>query len=154
MRGFTLDDVNRLWQEGKLFVEDIKDTLTAEELLEKCQKDVLTYVNAIREYVSAEWMPLIDKVWQSVVRDDVFARLLVMQKGRKRGQMNRYVVTNIVFHMAALDIYQCGNLLELHKKLEGVDEKNGIYKGAGRYCLKREQRLRIRELKDFVAGQK
>ena len=71
-----------------------------------------------------------------------------------QGQLNRYVVTNIVFHMRALDIYQCDSLLELHKRLEGVKEKNSIYKSAGTYSLKMTQRKKIRELKNSFNGLK
>ena len=49
-----------------------------------------------------------------------------------------------------IKIYQCESLLELHKKMEGVDKKNSIYKNAGMYCLCWEQKQRFYELvKEF-----
>jgi hypothetical protein len=149
-KGCTAEEVLALWQEGRLYVEEEKEAVSAEEI----EEEVRAYVCAIDEYVAPEWLPRIRDLWQSVITDAAFAPLLVMRKGRMQGHLNRYIITNIVFHMKALDIYQCESLLELHKKLERVSKKNSIYKSAGMYCLNRVQRQRIRELKTFFGGLK
>ena len=150
VKGCTAEEVLALWQEGRLYVEEKKEAVSIEEI----EKEVRAYVCAIDEYVAPEWLPRIRDIWKSVIKDDAFAPLLVMRKGRMQGHLNRYIVTNIVFHMKALDIYQCESLLELHKKLERVSKKNGIYKAAGVYSLSRAQRQRLRELKNNCTGQK
>lgn len=150
VKGFTVEQVLALWQEGRLYVEEKKEAVSIEDI----EEEVRAYVCAIDEYVAPEWLPRIRDIWQSIIKDDAFAPLLVMRKGRMQGHLNRYIVTNIVFHMKALDIYQCESLLELHKKLERVSKKNSIYKSAGMYCLNRVQRQRIRELKTFFGGLK
>lgn len=149
VRGITAKEVLALWREGRLY---LKETETA--CKQDIQDEVRAYVGAIHEYVAPEWQSRIADIWQAIVADKAFAPVMVMRKGRMRGQLNRYITTNIVFHLKALDIYQCDNLLELHKRLEGVERKNSIYKSAGMYALSRAQRLRLRELKDFWGGLK
>ena len=151
VKGITADEVLALWQAGRLYLEE--DRTTGKENID-IEKEVRTYVSTIHCYVAPEWQPYINDLWQAIIKDNLFAPMLVMRKGYMQGHLNRYIVTNIVFHLKALDIYQCDNLLELHKKLEGVTHKNGIYKAAGTYCLSRAQRQRLRELKTVVAGQK
>ena len=149
VRGITAKEVLALWREGRLY---LKETETA--CKQDIQDEVRAYVGAIHEYVAPEWQSHIADIWQSIVKDEAFASMMVMRKGRMRGRLNRYAVTNIVFHLKALDIYQCDSLLELHKRLEGVERKNSIYKSAGMYALSRAQRLRLRELKNFWSGLK
>ena len=141
-------------REGRLYLIENTDDESKEELLARCQQEALTYVSAINDYVIEGLRPYIKDVWQSILTDDAFAPMLVMRKGRMQGHLNRYIITNIVFHLKALDIYQCDNLLELHKMLEGVNSKNSIYKSAGMYSLNRVQRQRLREMKNKWSGLK
>lgn len=154
VRGMTAKEVLDLWQRGKLYCEEKVERVADEELLLSCQQEALAYVAAIERNTSVEWQGLIKVLWERIVNDETFRGCLVIHKGRNTGKLNRYVVTNIVFHLQALDVYLCSNLLELHKKLEGVSEKNSIYKGAGEYKLNSMQRRRLRELREEVAGQK
>ena len=150
VRGITAQEVLALWQEGRLYAEEAAKAVGAEEL----EEEVRVYVGAIADLVAPEWQPYIEDMWLAIMADRLFAPLLMMRKGRMQGHLNRYIVTNIVFHLKALDIYQCDSLLELHKRLEGVDKKNSIYKSAGMYCLNRAQRQRIRELANLSRGLK
>ncbi len=143
-RGITAEELMVLWREGKLYRE--VETVSGEDLLARCQREALEYVQPIDEFATDEWRPYIREVWEAVVGDVAFQDMLVMQKGQMQGHLNRYTITNIVAHMMTLKIYQCDNLLVLHKKLEGTSKKNGIYKGAGAYCLSRSQRQKIKEL--------
>ena len=146
-QGITAEEVLDLWKAGKLFVET--ERLSDEELLARCQQEALSYVSAIDDYATPEWRPHINKVWKSIVEDYMFEEGLVMKKGLMQGRLNKYIITNIVFHLHALDIYQCTALVDLHKKLEAVSERNNIYKGAIMYPLNKIQRLRLRELKEI-----
>ena len=116
--------------------------------------DALEYVTAIDEYATEVWRPQLRQLWQAVVCDEIFTNVLVMKKGRQRGQLNRYVMTAIVFYLQALDIYQNVNQIELHRRLENVTDRNSIYKSACKYNLSTEQKRRIRELKVFHASRK
>ena len=154
IKGITADEVLHLWQQGLLYVAVVESTETADERLKRCRQEALAYVQCLEPYVNAQWLPIISHLWQAIVCDESFALQLSIQKGCQQGQLNRYIITNIVFHLKALDIYQCDTLLELHKTMEGVEQKNSIYKAAVVYGLTREQRIKIRELAQKVAGQK
>lgn len=153
-RGTTAEELLALWQQGKLYELAEEEVLPEEQLIAHCQREALAYVGAIDENATAEWRGRTVMLWKSIVNDEAFRKSLMMQKGRNRGRLNRYFVTNIVFHLQALDVYQCSNLLELHMKLEGVGAKNSVYKGAGEYKLSSEQRRRLRELRDKAESQK
>lgn len=144
-RGITSDELLALWREGKLY----QAAEPTEDLAKRCQEEALSYVAAVNEFVAPEWLPYINDVWRAILSADEFSDVLIMHKGRMRGHMNRYVVTSIVSHLKEMNVYQCDSLLALHKKLEGVKVKNGIYKGAVVYGLKPEQRQKIRELRKF-----
>lgn len=154
VRGMTAEEVLALWQEGRLFYEREDQEETEEVALERCQREALSYVDAIHAFVSPGWLPHIDQLWHAILGDEQFSCMLLMRKGRMRGRMNRYVVTNIVFHLKALDIYQCDSQLVLHRTLEGICGKNSIYKSARAYALSRAQRQKIRELKISFDGLK
>ena len=146
VKGITSDEVLHLWQQGALYVAVGQPQETAGEQLNRCRQEALAYVQRLNPYVNAAWQPVIHPLWQAIVSDEAFAHQLVIQKGSRQGQLNRYFITNIVFHLRALDIYQCDSLLELHKMLEGVEQKNSIYKSAVVYGLSSQQRVRIREI--------
>ena len=146
VKGITSDEVLHLWQQGALYVAVGQPQETAGEQLNRCRQEALAYVQRLNPYVNAAWQPFIHPLWQAIVSDEAFAHQLVIQKGSRQGQLNRYFITNIVFHLRALDIYQCDSLLELHKMLEGVEQKNSIYKSAVVYGLSSQQRVRIREI--------
>ncbi len=152
VRGITSKELLALWREGKLYRE--AEELSEKELLTRCQQEALRYVAAIGEYVAPEWLPRIDGLWQEIVKDVAFTSGLMMQKGRDKGQLNRYLVTNIVSHMKEMGIYRCESFLTLHKRLEGVTVKNRIYKASIMYHLNGRQRMRLRELKNSFDGQK
>lgn len=132
--------------------EELQETV--EQQLNRCRQEALSYVSAINGFVAEEWQPYIRRLWQTIVSDGVFTEQLVIRKGSRQGQLNRYFIANIVFHLKALDIYLCDSLLELHKTLEGVEQKNSIYKSAAVYGLSRQQRVRLREISKNTAGLK
>ena len=154
VKGITAKEVLHLWQQGLLYVAVKQPQESADEQLNRCRQEALAYVQCLEPYVTAAWQPFIHPLWQAIVSDETFAHQLVIQKGSRQGQLNRYFITNIVFHLKALDIYQCNSLLELHKTLEGVEQKNSIYKSAVVYGLTSQQRFRIREITQKVAGLK
>ena len=145
----TAEVVLSLWLRGELYVKP-KKLLDDAMLLTLRQREALEYVAAIDGFVAPEWQACIHELWQGIVGDPLFTDALLMKKGRKRGQLNRYFLTNIVFRLQALDVYLCDDLVELHYKLEGVDEKNSIYKSSGAYPLSRTQQQRLLELKKII----
>ena len=152
--GITAEEVLHLWQQGALYVAVAEPIETEDEQLNRCRQEALAYVQCLEPYVNAIWLPFIHPLWQAIISDELLTPSLVHRKGRHQGHLNKYYLTNIVFHLKALDIYQCDSLLELHKTLEGVEQKNSIYKSAVIYGLSSQQRFRIREISQKVAGLK
>ncbi len=144
LNGMTAEEVLTLWQQGELFCKVKKET--NEEKLNRCRQEALAYVKRIEIFATATWQPNISKFWQALICDEAFSNTLVMQKGSMKGKLNRYIITNMVFHLKVLGIYESQNFIELHKQLEGVQQKNGIYKNATIYSLNSTQRKRLHEL--------
>ncbi|MBQ8009836.1 MAG: hypothetical protein IJ256_10050 [Bacteroidaceae bacterium] len=154
VEGITAEEVLHLWQQGALYVEINEPQETAERQLDRCRQEALAYVGRLEPYVNAPWKPFVRQLWQTIVCDEAFTHQLVIRKGSRQGQLNRYFITNIVFHLKALDVYLCDSLLDLHKTLEGVERKNSIYKSAAIYALSLRQRIRLREISKEAAGLK
>jgi len=152
VKGITAEEVLILWREGKLYRKE--EPISYEELQARCQQEAILYVSSIDEFVSPDWRPYIKEVWETIVSDESFASLLVIKKGQMKGRLNRYVITNIVSYLLTMNVYQNRNLLELHKILEKVDKKNGIYKGAVQYCFSRKQQRKIEEIAKNISGLK
>lgn len=138
-------------REGRLYIDETDNEKAHARQLLRRQHEVLAYVSAIEEFVVPEWLPHIKTLWTTLIDDPLFTPHLVLQKGKHQGMLNKYLVTNIVFHLQVLGVYQCNSLLELHKKLEGVDEKNSVYKNARLYSLSTFQRQRLRELTETLS---
>lgn len=150
VRGMTAKDLMALWREGKLFVQQEADEMAEEELMERCRQEALAYVAAIDEFATEQIRPYIKRYWEGIVTDEAFSSGLLM--GRKR-TMNRYFITAIVFNLQTLGVYKsvCEiSQLKLHLKLEGVTQKNSVFKNWGKYAISSVQRKVLREmLKDY-----
>ena len=147
VRGMSAEEVLTLWRKGELY--RLEEEVSREELLERCQQDTLKYVAAINGFVEEKWVPYINKVWESVVGDEEFSSRLVM---RQKHQFNRYFVTTLVYNLQALGFYQPiaqVNQLQLHLCLEGVTQKNSIYKSSGRYDFPSSLRTRLNKILEY-----
>ena len=152
--GIAANDVLALWREGKLYQEVSEEDISDEELQARCRQEALRYVAAIDGFATEKWRPLISEVWERVLSDKMFSAMLVM---RNKRQLNRYFLTSLVFNLQARGIYYpAGKVsqLRLHLTLEGTNKKNSIYKSAVIYGLSFQQRFRIREISQKVAGLK
>lgn len=110
-------------REGRLYIEETDIEAARRRQLEHCQCEAMNYVSCIDEYVAPEWKPYIKELWTSILNDALFTPQLMLQKGRNQGQLNKYLITIIVDCLRAMRIYQCENLLELHKKDGGCGQK-------------------------------
>ena len=152
VKGITAEELFTLWREGKLYLKE--ETLSYEELLARCQQEAIVYVSSIDEFVLPEWRPYIKEIWETIFCNESFAPLLVIKKGKMKGRLNRYVVTNIVSYLLTLNVYHNRNLVELHKILEKVDKKNSIYKCAVQYCFSKKQLRKIEDIAKNISGLK
>lgn len=133
-------------REGRLYIEETDIEAARKRQLNRCQSEALNYVKTIDAYAAPEWQPHIKELWTAIVNDALIAPKLMRQKGSDKGQLNKYLVTNIVECLMGMNVYQCKSFLCLHKKLEGVDKKNSVYKSAAAYCLDWDQKQRFHAL--------
>ena len=155
VRGTTAEELLALWQQGRLYVLAKEEGATAEELLARCQQEALAYVEPASQYATDEWRPHLHRLWTAIVEDRALAAGLVMKQKR---QLNRYFVTNLVCYLQVRGIYEPVervSQLQLHQALEGVAQKNSIYKNMVNYPVSAVQRRRLSALiEETMAGLK
>ena len=131
-------------------VVKVKDMCGIEELLTRCKQQALDYVAAVNCYATDEWHPFINKVWQAVLEDKVFAEKIVMKKKR---QLNRYFLTALVYNLQTLDVY-CStskvSQLELHLKLERTKKRTTIFNNWDKYSICWEERMRLKGILEKI----
>lgn len=153
--GMTAEEILALWQKGELYYRNEKLRETDEEAIARCQREALEYVRAISVYATQTWVPHIERLWQRIVMAEGFASDFVMKKKR---QLNRYYVTGIVYNLQTLGVY-CSteevSQLRLHLTMEGIRQKNGIFKNWGQYAISSTQRKCLQALmNDFLTSLK
>ena len=147
-KGVTAENVLILWQRGELYIAEKNTGMPKGDLLAHCQREALAYVKAIDEYATNEWRPYIRKIWEKVVCDGLFDEGLVM---KKKGQLNRYFVTGLVYNLQVMGVYQPVeqvSLLQLHLALEQTDRRNNIFSGWNNYPVTSTHRRRLKVLMD------
>ena len=134
--------LKRLTEEGRVYIdfpkEITKDTYT---------REILDYVQAIRDYVSDPWREKIDNLWHEILDDACLADFLTMKRGLQAGHMNRYAVTNLVCRMQNNGIYrQDVTMHTLHLRLERTNTRNKYYVSCGNYLLPDKAKMVLKRL--------
>lgn len=133
--------LEKLIAEGRVFIScpQVADQ-------ETYKREVLEYVQTIREFTNEKWQKKIDGLWQTIVDAPCLENRLKMKNGMQAGHMNRYVVTNIVCRMQSNGIYRDDvSMQTLHLRMEGIAKKNKYYCSCGNYLLTKSER-------DFLKG--
>ncbi len=154
VRGNNADEILALWKKGKLYFIAEEESVSEEEMLSRCRQDVLMYVSSINKYATAECQPVIDEMWEAIVKDNSFAAGLVM---KQKQTLNRYFVTGLVYNLQVLGVYQPTekvSQLKLHLALEGITEKNSVFKNWGNYPVSSSQRRLLRKYVSFYIESK
>ncbi|MBO4801657.1 MAG: hypothetical protein J5545_07310 [Bacteroidaceae bacterium] len=141
VRGMTAEEVLSLWQAGKLYREVEAEAVSEEALLARCRQEALAYVAAIDEFATAAWRPYINKVWEALTSSNVIQEKMMIKKGVRTGQLNRYFITAIVVMLHEKDVYKLSvPALRLHCVLEQVEKKNNYYVAYSKYTPEKAQR--------------
>lgn len=133
--------LKKLTSEGRVYI-DIpskikKDTYT---------REILDYVQSIKDYAADEWHAKIDDLWQKLVNCDALADYLTMKRGLQTGHMNRYAITLLVCRMQSMGLYRKDvSMQTLHLKMEGAARKNKYYTSCGNYVLPKEVKALLRD---------
>ena len=134
--------LEKLTKEGRVFISCPQATDQ-----ETYKREVLDYVQNIREFASKKWQMKIDGLWQAIVDAPCFSNSLKMKNGMQAGHMNRYVITNIVCRMQNNGIYREDvSMQTLHLRMEGVRKKNKYYCSCGNYLLTKTEKDFLKEL--------
>jgi len=142
LKEFDADLLKKMTAEGRVYIDFpqviSKDTYT---------REILDYVQAIRDCVSDPWRDEIDDLWQEILDEECLVDYLTMKRGVQAGHMNRYAVTLLVNRMLSCGIYRKDlPMLTLHLKLEKVERKNKYYTSCGNFPLPTEARQVLRKL--------
>ena len=142
IKDFDINLLEELTREGRVFISCPPPTDQ-----ETYKREVLVYVQTIKELATEEWQKDIDGLWQTIVDAPCFKNSLKMKNGMQAGHMNRYVVTNIVCRMQSNGIYREDvSMQTLHLRMEGVIKKNKYYCSCGNYLLTKTEKDFLRDL--------
>ena len=134
--------LEKLTKEGKVYIDYPKEVNRTAYI-----REVLDYVQPIRDYATDLWREDIDWLWQEIASNETFADFLAMKYGLQKGHINRYAVTNLVCRLRNGGIYREEvRMEELHLKMEKTNQKNCYYMSHGNYNLSREAKAFLREL--------
>ncbi len=151
VRGMTAEEVLALWQEGKLYQEVAMPAATKKMMLLRCQQEALVYVSAINDYVAPEWQASINKVWQAIVSEKLFNSALVIQRGKAKGSLNRYVVTNLVCWLHNKGVFRRDVTMQtLHLCMEKITKRNKYYMSCGNYAMSDAARKFLKQLLESI----
>lgn len=133
---FNEEDVTRLFREGKLFTEVEHKLPTRDDV----KSELLEYVSRIQECCNPQFKDSHERIWLDIFHSEAFD--LVMKKGARRGELNKYRVMALVIFLFNKGVYNSESPLKLYYKLEGTDKKGPVYTNASRdvYAVNDQQR--------------
>ena len=142
LKEFDADLLKKMTEEGRVYIDCPQvineDTYT---------REILDYVQAIRDCVSDPWRDEIDDLWQEILDEECLADYLTMKRGLQAGHMNRYAVTNLVCRMQSWGIYrQDMTMHALHLRLERTTTRNKYYESFGNYLLPDKAKKILKQL--------
>ena len=134
---YNEEDVMRLFREGKLFTEVEHKLPTRDDV----KRELLEYVSRIQECCNPQFKDSHERIWLDIFNSDDFD--LVMKKGARRGELNKYRVMALVTYLFNNNLYNGSRSpLQLYYKLENTTKKGSIYTSSGNdeYAVQDRQR--------------
>ena len=142
-KDFNEEDVMRLFREGKLFTEVEKELPTHDDV----KRELLEYVSRIQECCNPQFKDSHERIWLDIFNSCDFD--LVMKKGARRGELNKYKVMALVTYLFNKNLYN-GSMspLQLYYKLENTTKKGNFYTNASKdvYAINDQQRPILKRL--------
>lgn len=90
-------------REGRLYVDESRKTVSKEEVT----KNVLAYVERIREFVASGFRSSIDELWENILACDEFVVFLTpSNKARKCRVFDKYSVIRIIGVLREKGVYE------------------------------------------------
>ena len=139
---FNEEDVMRLFREGKLFAE-VEQELPTHDV----KRELLEYVSRIQECCNPQFKDSHERIWLDIFHSEAFD--LVMKKGARRGELNKYRVMALVTYLFNNNLYNGSRSpLQLYYKLENTTKKGNFYTNACKdvYAINDQQRPILKRL--------
>lgn len=133
----------RLFREGKLFTEEEHQLPTRDEV----KAELLEYVSPLKEMCTPQYRANHEQIWLDIFNSEDFD--LVMKKGARRGELNKYKVMALVTYLFNKDLYGGSKSpLQLYYKLENTTKKGSIYTSSGNdeYAVQDCQRVTLNKV--------
>ena len=141
-KDFNEEDVMRLFREGKLFTE-VEQELPTRDV----KRELLEYVSRIQECCNPQFKDSHEHIWLDIYHSEAFD--LVMKKGARRGELNKYRVMALVTYLFNNNLYKGSmSTLQLYYKLENTTKKGNFYTNANKdvYAINDQQRPILKRL--------
>ena len=141
-KDFNEEDVMRLFREGKLFTE-VEQELPTRDV----KRELLEYVSPLKEMCTPQYRANHEQIWLDIINSDDFD--LVMKKGARRGELNKYRVMALVTYLFNNNLYNGSRSpLQLYYKLENTTKKGNFYTNACKdvYAINDQQRPILKRL--------
>ena len=141
-KDFNEEDVMRLFREGKLFTE-VEQELPTRDV----KRELLEYVSRIQECCNPQFKDSHERIWLDIFNSCDFD--LVMKKGARRGELNKYKVMALVTYLFNKNLYNGSmSTLQLYYKLENTTKKGNFYTNASKdvYAINDQQRPILKRL--------
>lgn len=137
---FDADTLREAARQGRLYLAP------AEVSEEQRQADILRYVARIDSCAAPPYTESISRLWKAIIAHTAFADCWHIRRGKRKGQVNRSFVTNIVALLHDRGVYQAASTTHLHFLLEDVTQRNVVYTNIVQYRTTRVQQDTIKKL--------
>lgn len=132
----------RLFREGKLFTEVEQELPTYD-----VKRELLEFVSPLKDLCTPQYRANHEQIWLDIFHSEDFD--LVMKKGARRGELNKYKVMALVTYLFNKDLYGGSKSpLQLYYKLENTTKKGSIYTSSGNdeYAVQDCQRVTLNKV--------
>ena len=136
-------------REGRLFVDERKQTVSREEV----KREVRAYVARISPLVTRCYSASIDELWEEILNDDDFVELLMPgDKSRKCRTFNKYNVMRIIGVLREKDVYERYSDRKYASLLEQTDRDCSYRSYLGMGLEQRHLLVKIRRIATLTFG--
>ena len=103
VRGITAKEVLALWQEGRLYAENVATDYSEEEI----KDNVRAYISSLRSYATPPFLDHIDAFWEEILNDELYLPFIIPNaRTRKCRELNKNGIMRLVGVLRSIGVYQ------------------------------------------------
>ena len=134
-------------REGRLYVDESTKAASKEEII----SEVRAYVGRIKDFVTPEFRPMVNELWEQIFSCDDFITFLTPgKKVRLCLEFDKYNVMRIIGVLREKGVYQQYSDYKFHALLEQTDKDSSYRKYLGKGIENNQHRLLVK-LRQIVA---